>query len=99
MSDKLDKNTPSILAQPPSEAKKAMALGLLYRGDKLTTLFDNPTLRDAYYGGTDKDFEKAVADYYNSKNLKERAKLHTTTWPSLHCLGNNVMPVLMYFCL
>lgn len=74
--ERLDANTPP-LAKEPSEAKKAMAVGLLYRGDGIKAILNNESLRNAYYSGTDKDFENAIINYYRSKGLNERAKLHT----------------------
>lgn len=72
----LDDYTPPI-ANYPSDIKKAMATGLLYRGDGTKSIFKNPAMQSTYLFGTDNDFEKAVADYYKSKGLDERAKLHT----------------------
>lgn len=72
----LDKNTPP-LANYPSDIKQAMAKGLLYRGDGIKTILNNPSLQEAYLHGTDDNFEKAVADYYTDKGLGERARLHT----------------------
>ena len=72
----LDKWTPKILAQEPSEKKQAMAIGLLYRGDGIKSIKDNPVMRDAYYSGTDQDFQNAVADLYRKKKVSERAKQH-----------------------
>jgi hypothetical protein len=72
----LDENTPKILRVNPSEEKKAMALGVLYRGNSVLT---NPSLRDAYLFGSDKDMQKAVSDYYNNTGVKyliQRAKDH-----------------------
>ena len=73
----VDRNTPKILKQPPSENKRAVAAGLIYRGDGKKTIIDNPTLRDTYYTGTDEDFQKAVADYYKQKGITERARKHS----------------------
>lgn len=72
----LDDYTPPI-ANYPSDIKKAMATGLLYRGDGTKSIFKNPAMQSTYLFGTDNDFEKAVADYYKSKGLDERARLHT----------------------
>lgn len=60
--------------QDLSEAKKIMGTGLLYRGDGIN---ENQALSDAYYNGTDEDFQKAVDSYYRSKQLNERADRHT----------------------
>lgn len=67
------KAPPYILRTPPSEEKKAMAVGMLYRGD---SVMQNPTVRDAYLIGTDDDMQKAVSDYYQSKKVSERAQRH-----------------------
>lgn len=71
--DILRKWTPGILAEYPSEVKQAIASGMLYRGDGIKTILKDTKLRDAYFGGSDKEFSNAVADYYDSKNLSERA--------------------------
>ena len=85
----LDKWTPKVLAVPPSEAKKAMATGMIYRGDGIKSIIRNPELRDAFYGGSDEDFQKAVNEYYRSKNLNERAKNHTSFMDTHH--SENIM--------
>lgn len=76
----LNKWTPKVLQENPSEAKKAMATGMLYREDGVKSIIKDPTLRDAYYSGTDEQFQEAVSNYYNSKGTKhyqpERAKQH-----------------------
>lgn len=69
-----------------SEVKKAMALGMLYRGDGINSILDNHALLDTYNNGTDRDFENAVFDFYgdstyNDANGKthykpERARMH-----------------------
>jgi hypothetical protein len=61
----LDKWTPKILEEYPSEEKKAMALGLLYRGDGMKSILKNPSIRDAYFSGTAEDMQDAITDYYN----------------------------------
>lgn len=68
--------TPQMLREMPSEEKKAMALGMLYRGDNVKSIVDNPAIRDAYYSGSDKDMQKAVSDYYKRKKVNQRAKWH-----------------------
>lgn len=82
--EKLDKWTPQVLRNAPSEAKQAMALGMLYRGEGAKTILNNPSLRDAYYGGTDKEFGNAVSNYYQKKGLKERATRSTQFLNSHH---------------
>ena len=74
--DVLKKWTPKVLATPPSNAKQAMALGMLYRGDGIGSVLKSPALRDAFYGGSDTDFQKAVGDYYKTKGLSKRAQNH-----------------------
>lgn len=72
----LDRWTPQMLREMPSEEKKAMALGMLYRGDGLKSIVKNPTLRDAYYSGSDEDMQRAVSEYYKAKKVPERAANH-----------------------
>lgn len=72
----LDRWTPQMLREMPSEEKKAMALGMLYRGDGVKSIVKNPTLRDAYYSGSDEDMQKAVSDYYKAKKIPKRAVNH-----------------------
>lgn len=74
--DRLNFWTPKILATPPSEAKQVMAEGMIYRGEGVKTILNNQKLRDAYYSGSDRDFQKAVSDHYKKKNLNERAARH-----------------------
>lgn len=74
--DRLNFWTPKILATPPSEAKQAMAEGMLYRGDGVKTIINDQKMRDAYYSGSDSDFQKLVSDHYKKKNLNERAVRH-----------------------
>lgn len=75
INEALDKNTPwSILRNQPSEEAKAMALGMLYRGD---SVMQNPKVREAYLSGSDEKMKKAVSDYYTNENPhKERAANH-----------------------
>lgn len=73
----LDKWTPKILAQPPSNAKTDMATGIVYRGEGIGAIVNDPLLRDAYYSGSDDDFEKAVNRHYIQEKKRERAKQHT----------------------
>ena len=54
---------------PLSEEKEIMATGLLYRGDHI----NGTKLAEPYYNGSNADFQKAVEDYYRSKNLNDRA--------------------------
>lgn len=72
----LDRWTPQMLREMPSEEKKAMALGMLYRGDGVKSIVKNPTLRDAYYSGSDEDMQRAVSEYYKAKKVPERAANH-----------------------
>lgn len=72
----LDRWTPQMLREMPSEEKKAMALGMLYRGDGVKSIVKNPTLRDAYYSGSDEDMQRAVSEYYKAKKVPERASNH-----------------------
>lgn len=72
----LDRWTPQMLREMPSEEKKAMVLGMLYRGDGIKSIVKNPTLRDAYYSGSDKDMQRAVSEYYKAKKVPERAANH-----------------------
>lgn len=60
-------------AIPLSDRKRMVATGLLYRGDGINS---DRKLSDAYYRGTDSEFEAAVKDYYIRKGLPERARLH-----------------------
>ena len=72
----LDRWTPQILREMPSEEKRAMAIGMLYRGDKVKNIVNNPSMRKAYLFGSDEDMQKAVSDYYKSKKVSERAQRH-----------------------
>lgn len=72
----LNRWTPQMLREMPSEEKKAMALGMLYRGDGIKSIVKNPTLRDAYYSGSDEDMQRAVSEYYKAKKVPERAANH-----------------------
>lgn len=72
----LDRWTPQMLREMPSEEKKAMSLGMLYRGDGVKSIVKNPTLRDAYYSGSDEDMQRAVSEYYKAKKVPERAANH-----------------------
>ncbi len=74
--DVLKRWTPKVLATPPSDTKQAMALGMLYRGDGIGNILKNPALRDAFYSGSDAEFQKAVNDYYETKGLSRRAQSH-----------------------
>lgn len=78
----LDKWTPKILRNAPSEEKQAMALGMLYRGDGIKSIIKNPTIRDAYYSGTDEDMQNAVSDFYQKKNYTPRAEKHNAFFNS-----------------
>lgn len=71
----LDKWTPQILREMPSEEKKAMALGMLYRGDGIRSIVKNPSIRNAYYSGSEKDMQRAVSDFYQKK-MPSRAVNH-----------------------
>lgn len=74
---KLDEHLPNPNV---SEAKKAMAIGMIYRGDA-PSLWKNTALKDAYYNGSDEDFSKAIDTFYNQKKTNhyqpERAKNST----------------------
>lgn len=69
-----------------SEAKKIMGAGLLYRGDGIN---ENKVLSNAYYNGTDKDFQDAVENYYKSKGLAERAK-NSNVFMNSHNVDENL---------
>ena len=77
----LDKWTPQVLREMPSEEKEAMALGMLYRGDGIKSIIKNPEIRNAYYSGSDEDMQKAVSRYYEKK-IPSRAKNHNTFFNS-----------------
>lgn len=77
----LDKWTPQMLREMPSEEKKAMALGMLYRGDGMGSIVRNPAIRDAYYSGSNEDMQKAVSDFYQKK-LPSRSKNHNKFFDS-----------------
>ena len=77
----LDKWTPKMLREAPSEEKEAMALGMLYRGDGIKSIIKNPTLRDTYYSGSAEDMQRAVSDFYEKK-LPERANNHNKFFSS-----------------
>lgn len=64
-----------ITKTPISEEKKAMALGMLYRGDNIKNIVKNPAIRDAYYSGSNEDMQKAVSNYYQKK-IPSRAETH-----------------------
>ena len=81
----LDKYIPPkyLLDQPISEEKKAMALGMLYRGDGIKSIIKNPTISEAFFHGTNEDMQKAVSDYYtNEKPHKERVVSHNRFFSS-----------------
>lgn len=72
----LEKYLPSmLLRQYPSEAKQAMALGMLYRGDGIGSILHTPDIKEAYLSGTDKDMQKAVSNFYEKK-IPSRAENH-----------------------
>lgn len=68
--------TPQILRVIPSEEKKAMALGMMYRGDNVKKIINNPSLRNAYYSGSNEDMQKAVSNYYQKNKQSPRAENH-----------------------
>ena len=72
----LDKWTPQILREMPSEEKRAMAIGMIYRGDGVKSILHNPTINKAYLYGSNEDMQRAVSDYYQSKKVSERAQRH-----------------------
>ena len=81
----LDKYMPptSLLDQPISDEKKAMALGMLYRGDGIKSIIKNPAISEAFFHGTNQDMQKAVSDYYtNEKPHKERVVSHNRFFSS-----------------
>lgn len=75
--DRLNKKTANsyITRIPISDEKKAMALGMLYRGDGIKNIVKNPAIRDAYYSGSNEDMQKAVSNYYQKK-IPSRAENH-----------------------
>ena len=75
--DRLNKKTANsyITRIPISDEKKAMALGMLYRGDGIKSIVKNPAIRDAYYSGSNEDMQRAVSDFYQKK-LPSRSKNH-----------------------
>lgn len=81
--DKLNKwaATSYITRTPISDEKKAMALGMLYRGDGMGSIVRNPAIRDAYYSGSNEDMQKAVSDFYQKK-LPSRSKNHNKFFDS-----------------
>lgn len=73
--DILKKNTPApLLANTYSPEGKAMAIGLLYRGDRKNLLIKDTPLKRAYYSGDENKFTQEVQRYYNKSTLKERRK-------------------------
>lgn len=63
-----------------SEGKRAMAIGMVYRGDG-PSIWNNSALKNAYYNGSDEDFQRAVSNFYNIKGRHyqpERARNHNT---------------------
>ena len=60
---------PYLRRTPLTQEKEIMATGLLYRGDHI----NGTKLAYPYYNGSNADFQKAVEDYYISKNLNDRA--------------------------
>lgn len=80
--DVLEDWTPQILRVMPSEEKKAMVLGMMYRGDNVKKIINDPSLRNAYYSGSDKDMQKAVSDYYKAKKFLKRAANHNKFFDS-----------------
>ena len=62
-----------------SERKKAIAYGLLYRGDGKKLWNSGNAIYQSFWNGTDADFEKAVIDYY-SDILPERVRCHKLYW-------------------
>lgn len=95
INDKLNDWTPQILREMPSEEKKAMALGMMYRGDNVKKIIKNPTLRDAYYSGSDEDMQKAVSDYYKRKNISRRAELHDKFFNRRNNISQSNVPAMI----
>lgn len=87
--------TPYILRQIPTEEKKAMALGLMYRGDGVGSIINNTSIRDAYYSGSNEDMQKAVSDYYKRKNISRRAELHDKFFNSRNNTSKNKVPTMI----
>lgn len=87
--------TPYILRQAPTEEKKAMALGMLYRGDGVGSIINNTSVRDAYYSGTNEDMQKAVSDYYKRKNINRRAELHDKFFNKGNDASKNNIPTMI----
>ena len=87
--------TPYILRQAPTEEKKAMALGMLYRGDGVGSIINNTSIRDAYYSGSNEDMQKAVSDYYKRKNLSRRAELHNKFFNKGNDASKNNIPTMI----
>lgn len=71
-----------ITREPISDEKKAMALGMLYRGDGVGSIVRDPTIRDAYYSGSNEDMQKAVSKFYRKKGYAPRAERHNTFFNS-----------------
>lgn len=74
--DVLEDWTPKMLREIPSEEKKAMALGMMYRGDNVKKIINNPSLRNAYYFGSNENMQKAVSNYYQKNKQAPRAENH-----------------------
>lgn len=87
--------TPYILRQAPTEEKKAMALGMLYRGDGVGSIINNTSIRDAYYSGSNEDMQKAVSDYYKRKNISRRAELHNKFFNKGNDASKNNIPTMI----
>lgn len=87
--------TPYILRQAPTEEKKAMALGMLYRGDGVGSIINNTPIRDAYYSGSNEDMQKAVSDYYKRKNISRRAELHDKFFNKENDASKNNIPTMI----
>lgn len=74
--NRLEYWTPKMLREMPSEEKKAMVLGMMYRGDNVKKIINDPSLRNAYYSGSNKDMQKAVSNYYQKNKQSPRAENH-----------------------
>lgn len=77
-----------ITREPISDEKKAMALGMLYRGDGVGGIVRDPTIRDAYYSGSNEDMQKAVSKFYRKKGYAPRAERHNTFFNSKKSAAN-----------
>lgn len=59
---------------------RAMATGVLYRGDADELWTKGTPMNKAYAAGDDNAFDKALQTYYESKKMPQRVKNHKTFW-------------------